>query len=33
MWLPLRLIDFHHSHIAEAFTTWNKEESAAIERK
>lgn len=33
MWLPLRLIDCHHSHIVEAFTTWNKEESAAIERK
>lgn len=33
MWLPLRLIDFHHRHIVEAFTTWNKEESAAIERK
>lgn len=33
MWLPLRLIDFHHRHIAEAFTTWNWEESAAIERK
>lgn len=33
MWLPLRLIDFHHRHIVEAFTTWNWEESAAIERK
>lgn len=33
MWLPLSLIDFHHRHIAEAFTTWNWEESAAIERK
>lgn len=31
--LPLRLIDFHRRHIAEAFTTWNWEESAAIERK
>ena len=33
MWLPLRLIDFHHRHIVEAFTTWNWEESVAIERK
>lgn len=33
MWLPLRLIDFHHRHIVEAFTTWNWEESAPIERK
>lgn len=33
MWLPLSLIDFHHRHMAEAFTTWNWEESAAIERK
>lgn len=33
MWLPLSLIDFHHRHIAEAFTTWNWEELAAIERK
>lgn len=33
MWLPLRLIDFHHRHLVEAFTTWNWEESAPIERK
>lgn len=24
MWLSLRLIDFHHRHIVEAFTTWNQ---------
>lgn len=33
MWLPSRLIDFHHRHLVEAFTTWNWEESAPIERK
>lgn len=33
MWRPLRLIDFHHRHLVEAFTTWKGEESAAIERK
>lgn len=31
--VPVEAIDFHHRHIVEAFTTLNKEESAAIERK